>query len=214
MLAGQEGTPYENWSLRDRHLCFRVREITKQYFVGACSFAINKAHYDQYVIEELRETGGRFHYTWAIRNVLAYLEAWADCNGIVGPYEFLFDCMGRSKRNAAKKEIESVMAQAESVKPGFYERHYAFRDRKEHPGLQCADLAAWTSYRFACFAFNDAKIHPIAEETFWDYHHHLDGQWMAAVTQRPENLKDWAERELADPRSQDRRRQWLLSHPR
>jgi hypothetical protein len=138
----------------------------------------------------------------------------AAINGIQTPYEYIFDFMGDNKKNEAKKEIETAMAQAESIRLGFYDGHFSFRNRKDHPGLQCADLAAWTNYHFSRFAFTQAKMHSIAEETFWDYESFRNGEWINAMAQRPEDLKNWAERELADVRSQERRRQWIIDHPR
>ena len=213
-IAGQKCTQFEGWSSqRKKRICFKVREITKAFFVGGCSMAIDKAHYDQLVPLELKLTGGRYHYTWAIRHVISWLDEWAIVNGIQTPYEYVFDYMGNNKRNEAKREIESVMDQAESIRPGFYQGHFAFRSRRDHPGLQCADLTAWANYRLACSVLDSGKPNSIADETFWDYEEFRKGEWMMAMIQTPAHLKDWADREIADPRSQERRRQWLLKHP-
>jgi hypothetical protein len=210
-MASQEGTDFEDWpSQRKKHVCYKVREITRKYAVKAYSFAINKADYDEFVTEELRQAGGRYYYTWAIRHLIANLDAWTVAQGVSTPFEYIFDWMGSStKRNAAKKEIEVVMAQAESIRPGYYERHYSFRHRKDHPGLQCADLLAWSCYQFARSAALKLPTNLIARETFWDYDAFDNQRWLIAVTQKREDINEWAKKEMADPRSQKRRGEWL-----
>lgn len=211
--AGQEGTDFENWSWqRKKRVFWKVREITKTFAVKAFSCAINKADYDQFVTGELRDVGGKYHYTWAVRHVVAYLDMWALLNGISIPFEYLFDWMGESKRNSAKREIEIVMSQAESVRAGFYEGQYQFKKRRNHPGLQCVDLLAWSCYQFGRSAIFQVPCHPLAWESFWDFDAHNQKNWLHAVTQKPEDLKIWAEQESADERSQRRRRLWLDAH--
>ena len=210
-VAGQKGSLFEKWtSQRKKHLCYRVREITKEFAVKAMSFAVNKSDYDEVIPEDdqIRTAGGgKFHYTWAIRHMVSMLDMWSS-TVTMAPFEYIFDSMGRDKRNAAKQEIEMVMAQAESINPGRYEGHYSFKNRKDHPGLQCSDLLAWSSYQISCNAFKGKHLHPIAEDTFWDYEKYHSKTWMFAITIRREDLEDWANRERADIRSQDKRRRW------
>jgi hypothetical protein len=211
--AGQKKTDYENWSWQRKKRAFwKVREIIKKHAVNAFSFAINKEDYDRFVTGELREVGGKYHYTWAVRHLVSNLDAWAHLNGISTPFKYLFDWMGETKRNEAKREIEIVMAQAESVRPGFYEGQYQFKKRQNHAGLQCVDLLAWSCYQFGRSAIFQTPCHPLAWESFWDFDSYKEKSWLYAVTQKPEDLKDWAERESTDERSQRRRRLWLETH--
>jgi hypothetical protein len=127
------------------------------------------------------------------------------------PFEYIFDWMGEKKKNKnpSRSEIETVMAQAESLRPGRYEGHYSFRKRHDVPALQCTDMLAWTCYQFALNAYIQTPLKPIAEESFWEFERHRKNEWLTAGAQLPENLKKWADAELADPRSQKRRREWL-----
>jgi len=214
-VAAQKGTKFAKWnSGRRKHVCYRVREIAKEFGVKAFSFAVNKADYDEVVPEsdQLRSVGGgKYHYTWAVRHTISFLDAWSS-TVTKRPFEYVFDCMGNDKKNKAKREIEMVMAQADSVVPGRYLGHYSFRNRIDHPGLQCVDLLAWSSYQFSLNAFTKKRLHPIAEDTFWDFEKHLYETWMFAVTIRREDLEDWARRERADPRSHEQRRRWVERH--
>ncbi len=212
-VATQSGTDFQNWSSqRVKYVCFQVREITKEFCVKAFSFSINKSDYDEFVTGELRDVGGQFHYTWAVRHLISNLDAWAAINSVSTPFEYVFDWMGEKRRNGARREIETVMAQAESLRPGFYEGHYSFRKRKEHPGLQCADLLAWSCYQFSRSPILGVATNLHAWQTFWDYDNFKEKKWMVAVTQKKEDIRDWANLEIADTRSQERRRNWLAAH--
>jgi hypothetical protein len=211
-VARQKGSPYELWSSQRRKLlCYRVREITKEFAVKALSFAVNKSDYDAMIPEadQLRSVGGgRFHYTWAIRHMITMLDVWSS-TVTKSPFEYVFDSMGSDKRNVAKREIETVMAQADSVIPCRYKGRYSFQNRGGHPGLQCADLLAWSCYQFSCNAFKGTRLHPIAEDTFWDFEKYRFKTWMFAITIRREHLEDWANRERAGPRSLEQRTRWV-----
>lgn len=214
-VAGQKKTDFEKWSSsRKKHVCFRVREIAKEFSVKAFSFSVHKADYDEIVPEndELRTVGGgKHHYTWAVRHTISFLDSWA-LTVTKKPFEYVFDCMGKDKKNERKQEIEMVLAQADSVFPGRYIGHYSFRNREEHPGLQCVDLLAWSSYQFSLNAFTGSRLHPIAEDTFWDFENHLYKTWLFGVTMTRADLADWARRERSDPRSLAQRKRWVDAH--
>ncbi len=213
-VAGKPGTKFEGWDDdRKRKACARVRQIISKYATKALSFAVNKADYDEFVVPELRQSAGEFHYTYAVRNMFSYVERHAEQIGASDRLEYIFDWMGENRRNAAKKEIEVVMEQAEILNPGRYAGRYSFRKRQTIPALQCTDLLAWTCYQFARNVFMKTPLHPIAEEGFWEFDNRKDRQWMFAVSQVRKQLKEWAAKELADPRSQQRRKEWLESHP-
>jgi hypothetical protein len=74
------------------------------------------------------------------------------------------------------------------------------------------DLLAWACYRYAVFAYDSTPLTELAEKSFWDFENFNDGKWMYAVVQKKEDLERWVKAELADPRSQERRRQWLANH--
>jgi hypothetical protein len=208
-VAGKEKSEFEGWSSqRKKRVCWQVREITKQFSAYAFSIAISKKDFDEVVTGELRDFGGRFHYSWAVWHLLRNLDAWAVFHNVTEPFEFVFDWMGESKRNEAKREIETVMAQWEAMKPGFFDGHYSFRKRQLTPGLQCSDLLAWSCYQYARSAFYRSPIHPIAWETFWDYDAFKNRGWITAITQTREQLQHWVELEAADDVRKERRRKW------
>jgi len=72
------------------------------------------------------------------------LESWSAAHPEPKPLEYVFDWMGKDER---KEEIETVMAECAKSNPGFREDCYGFKRRAKTPGLQCADILAWTCYR-------------------------------------------------------------------
>jgi hypothetical protein len=211
--AGQRGTDFYKWSSQRKHRAFyQVSEITKHFALNAFSFAINKSDYDEFIKDELREFGGKYHYTWAVWSLMRALDQWAVSNRFNQPFEYVFDWMGEQKRNKAKQEIEEAMAIWEEMKPGFYKGHYSFRRRKDHPGLQCADLLAWTCYQYARSICAKLPTHPIAWQTFWDFDSHLNQNWIGAFIQTREQLRAWAEDEASDPIRIERRKTWVENY--
>ena len=214
-VAAQRGTEFELWGSQRKHrICWKVREITKQYAVHAFSNAVFRKDYDDLAKGELREFVGKYHYTWAVWSVLRNLEAWAKYYKIDTPFEFVFDWMGESKRNESKREIESVMAQQERGKPGFYEGRYSFRKRAEHPGLQCSDFLAWTCYQYARSVYYQSPMHHIAWDAFWDMDKYQNQTWLHALTQTREQLSAWVESEANDEVRKERRRSWIEQNKR
>jgi Protein of unknown function (DUF3800) len=189
----------------------RARQITMKYGVRAFSIAVNKSHYDEFVPSELRDLGGKYHYTWGIRFVIDWLDRWASSEGIEAPFEYIFDWMGDDKRNRPKAEIHTVMAQAEFLRPGRYQGHYAFRHRADTPALQCADLLAWSCYTYALHVMVGGNLARLPEKSFEVFRRHKNEKWLTAIGQKKEQLKRWAEKELNDPRSQKRRKEWKES---
>ena len=204
---------FAKWEMKKvKRVIRRVREITKKYSVKAYSFAIRKCDYDEIITDELRATGGLYHYTWAIRHLISAVDMSTDKVNISVPVEYVFDWMDEG--SPSRKEVETVMAQAESIRPGRYKGHYSFRRREEIPGLQCADMLAWSCYKFAIFVYDKIPLTEIGETSFWDFENFQDGEWMSAVAQKREDLKIWVQNEINDPRSQERRRQWILNNPK
>jgi Protein of unknown function (DUF3800) len=208
--AGQRGTDFYKWSSQRKHHVFsQACEITKEFGLNAFSFAVTKSDYDEFVQGELREFGGKYHYTWAVWSLIRKLDEWAINHRLDAPFEYIFDWMGENKRNKARQEIEIVMAQQESLREGFYDGKYSFRKRKDHPALQCTDLLAWTCYQFARSAYLKSPTHPIAWQTFWNFDGHQDQRWLGAFFQSREQIKEWAEREAADVERVNRRKAWI-----
>ena len=212
-VAGNK-PPYEGWSEEKKEMaCARVRQITMKYASRAFSFAVNKPDYEAVLPSELRVVGGEYHYTWAVRHLVSALRNYAQKIDLKTPYEYIFDSMGKNSKNLAKQEIEILMEQAEEVIPGHFKGHYGFRNRRDLPALQCADMLAWTCYQFTNNAFFKTPLKPIAEEGFWEFDRYKNKSWITAITLTRENLKDWADREVTDPQAVKRRSDWLRRHP-
>jgi hypothetical protein len=200
-VAGNSKSFFAGWDeAKKSRVCWSMRQIAEKYGINACSIAIDRSLYDELVPlgSALREEGGRFHYTWAVRELVKNLESWSGAQGHQVPLEYIFDWMGKDKRNPAKKEIEAVMAEAEGNKPGFYAGHYAFRCRVQTPSLQCADILAWTCYRFALYKLEGKPLRPIAREGFADFDAYSPQgvKWLLAVVQTREQLQAWVAGEL------------------
>lgn len=189
-----------------RVLC-RARQIAKKYGVQAISFAVNKRDYDEVIPEEWRETGGRYHYTWAVRRTVYAIESWCRERAPNSPIEYVFDSMEEKK---AKWEIDLVMAQEESVRPGRYEGHYSFGKRQELPGLQCSDLIAWTCFQQSRLAFERTPITEWARVNLDDFLKHKINKWLLAITTTKQHLKNVVEEDQRDDEGEKRRRDWFL----
>jgi len=192
-VAGNPKSIFAEWDeAKKSRVCWAMRQIAEKYSVNACSVAINRDLYDELVPvgSPLRERGGRFHYTWAVRELVKNLASWSAGQSHQMPLEYVFDWMDKGER---KQEIEGVMGWAEERKLGVYEDQYAFRKRQRTPGLQCADILAWTCYRFALWKLRGAPLRPIAQEGFADFNNYRPGgvDWLMAVIQTREQLQTW-----------------------
>jgi hypothetical protein len=169
MVARNYKSDFADWDeAKQRRVFRRVREISKKYSIRseAVSFAVNKADYDNVVPLEYRDRLGG-HYTWAVRHVMNFLEAWKQSRKIP-PLEYIFDWAEPACEE--RVEIETVMAQTESIsqqrgRPGEF-TNYGFRRRKDIPALQCVDAIGWTCYQQALFQFHKVPMHKLAEEAW------------------------------------------------
>jgi hypothetical protein len=199
---------FADWDDRKReHVAARVRQIIKKFSVKALSFSVRKSDYDELMPGEMKKFAGRYHYTWAIRYVLALTEEWFNSHEVADPLEYIFDNVGKKNTDPARVEIENVMEQAEEGAAGLY-AHYSFRPRCEWAALQCADVLAWTCYQAALLAFTKKPLTPLASAMWSDFFEHSNRTWLKAVTVKREHLADWIHQELADGRSIARFRAW------
>jgi Protein of unknown function (DUF3800) len=194
-VAGNSKSYFAGWDENKKgRVCGQMRRIGKKYGVNACSIAIDSNLYDELVPigSPLRDRGGAFHYTWAVRQLVRNLEDWSDAQSHQMPLEYVFDWMDKGKR---KSEIEKVMAAAELSKPGFYQGQYGFRCRATNPALQCADILAWTCYRYSLWKLVGTPLRPIAEEGFEDFSRYtpMGAEWLLAIVQTRRQLQDWVE---------------------
>jgi hypothetical protein len=202
MVARNYRSDFANWDEDKQRLVFkRARDISKKYGIraAAVSFAVNKADYDSLVPVEYRNCFGG-HYAWAIRHVINFLEAWRQPRN-VPPLKYVFDWA--EPRSNERVEIETVMAQAESIfqqrgRPGEF-TSYAFRHRRDVPALQCVDAIGWTCYQQALIQFHKVPVHNLAAEAWTGCEAHLEHQgWLQCFTVRRDNLKKWISAEMTD----------------
>ncbi len=204
-VARNPKTEFANWGdVKVEDAFARVRQITKKYASAAFSFAVCKDDFDAEAPSEWRKSGGENHYTWAFRTLMHHLIRWHSKRRIQTPFEFMFDwAQGRDK-----EEIEMLMDQFDVLQPEKFNGHYVFKKRKDIPGLQCADVLAWTCYGVSRFAFKGTPIPPIAKESYTDFSHYRDGSWLRVLTFKRSALRSAIASDLADPESQKTRADW------
>jgi hypothetical protein len=200
---------YPEWTENKvRKVFSRARQITKQHSSKAFSFTIHKEDFDVLAPTEWREVAGESYYTWSFRTLLHQMFRWHHERQLSTPFEFVFDhAEGRDR-----KEIEMLMAQFESVYPERFEGHYSFRKRKDVPGLQCADLLAWTCYARSRFTFNNVPMNEIARESFSDFSNHPDPHWLDALTYEREALRTAISLDRSDVNAERMRREWYQNY--
>jgi hypothetical protein len=223
-VARNRRSEFAGWpKSKQKRVLLRMRQTIKKFGVKIFSFTVNKNDYDEVVPAEFRNYAGKYHYTWAIRHVVALLAAWRMSRHISDPLEYVFDWM--NKGDESRYEIETVMAQAEHVASekgvaGEY-LNYSFRQRKDIPGLQCVDCIAWTCYQFGQFVFRKKPLPPLAQ-IVWDDLCSRNGpgtvagvkhssgplDWFCAGAVTRSNLEQWIQKELADEKSLNRFREW------
>lgn len=200
-VARNPKSEFANWD--DDKVCrviSRIRQIAKKFGVKAFSFSVSKEDYDEVMPEEMKRFAGTYHYTWALQNVFAWLNEWAQLSNIAIPFEYVFDWMEKSK---AKSEICLLMDRLEELAPGeglpsgWYVNH-SFRRREDIPALQFTDVLAWSSYQGALKFFRNIRPHVIAVESFIDFRNYQNRSWFVPITIKRDDLKDWVDRILKD----------------
>ncbi|MFZ0801210.1 MAG: DUF3800 domain-containing protein [Terriglobales bacterium] len=217
-LAGNEKEGFGDWDEdKKSRVLWRVRTIAKKYGAKAFSLAINKLDYEEIVPQEFRELGGRFHYTWAIRNLLSLLDGWAVSRGVETSYEYFYHWMHPKAQKQSRQEIVTVMEQAEEgAKQRGLNRtyvNYSFRHDEDIPALQCVDAVGWACYQFSLKIFANVPLSEIAAESFQDlyrFQSHED-EWLIALSIERDKLRNWVEREKADGKGLERLREWAQS---
>ena len=215
-VARNPKTEFANWSdAKQERVFLRVREIVKKFGVKVMSFTVHKKDYDEVVPADLRSYAGKYHYTWAIRHVVRYLSGWRFMHTKL-PLEYVFDWM--KPGDECRAEIEAVMMQSErgAIEEGRAGEfvNFSFRLRKDIPGLQCVDCAAWTTYQYGLLAFRKTPLHPFAEIAWGDFcsrnkpHSSGPNDWFTAATVTRANLQKWIQDEIKDGKSIKRFREW------
>jgi hypothetical protein len=105
-MARNPKSEFADWNEAKQERIFkRVRQISKKYGVRALSVAVNKKDYDELMPDEYRPYFGKYHYTWAIRQLVSFVGRWYEV-GAETPFEFVFQWMG-----SPRDEKPSVVTQ-------------------------------------------------------------------------------------------------------
>jgi hypothetical protein len=223
-IARNHHSKFADWpKSKQKRVLLRVRQIIKKFGVKIFSFTVNKLDYEEVVPPEYRSYAGTYHYTWAIRHIVAMLAAWRTTSHATDPLEYVFDSM--KKGDKTREEIETVMAQAEhqASEKGMAGEYlnYSFRRRQDIPGLQCVDCIAWTCYQFGLFVFRKRPMPPLAQ-IVWDDLCSRNGpsaiagikkssgplDWFCAGAVTRSNLEKFMQKEITDGISIQRFRDW------
>jgi Protein of unknown function (DUF3800) len=206
-MAKNAKSEFANWDDNKVERVFRrVRQISKKYGARAVSIAVNKKDYDELVPPEFRNYLGKYHYTWAVRQVISLVDQ------LFPPKparEFIFQWLER--KNTARKEIEDVMDQAqwladkEGVRGDYADPH--FRESDDRPGLQCVDAIGWICYQYSLLLFRDTPLRKYVDESWRDLEAHRDG-WLMASTILRGNLQKMIQNHLSDGKAMAFFKEW------
>jgi hypothetical protein len=215
-VASNKRSEFAKWDTAKKQRVFRrVREITKKYGIRGLSFAVHKRDYEETVRGDFRECVGRFHYTWAVRHLLGFIENWRNSPPVARPVEYVFDWLERN--DPRRREIENAIDQAEyfSRERGLSTRgfsKYGFKRRVDTPGLQCVDAVGWTSYQYGLLNFFHTPLQESAKPSWKHFEGHLaQNGWLQAVTVTKANLEKWVKLETEDGRTMELFRKWQRS---
>jgi hypothetical protein len=171
----------------------RIRQITRKYGLTSYSLAVHKSDYEAIVPVEQRVLFGQYHFTYAIQNLLGFLDNWACQSGVEQRLEFVFDWMDPKTQKLERQEVENAVARSEEARPGRFADHYSFRRRQENPGLQCVDLIGWACYRFAVETFGGRPSTELQTECWKDFSSYKNGRWLTAIGQTKEQIQEAVE---------------------
>jgi hypothetical protein len=183
-----------------------------EYGIKGYSIAVNKDDYDSVVVGHL-DYADKYHYTWALRLLLAFLDQWKDGSNNAEPFEYIYDWMDPKAQKIPRQEIIDLMDQCEQEAietgtPGQY-TNWSFKRRQDIPALQCADALAWTCYQLGLFVHTQKPLTEIASECWKDYSSRESGNWLIANGITREQLAEWAIAEQSDGRSNAIIKEWM-----
>lgn len=200
---------FADWSDRKvRNALRRARGIMKRHAVKLITMTINKDDFSAEAPAEWLKVGGRDPFTWAFRSLLDLLRTWNNGQQNPLPFEYILDWMEPRERG----EIEMLMAQSESARPGEYDGRYQFKKRAMVPALQCCDLLAWSAFSASRYAFHGTPMHHFASASFADLKKHLNRTWYADLAHTRAHLKKAIGLDQADTQGEERRRVWYANY--
>ena len=108
-VAGNPHSEFASWDENRKSATVRrIVQVSLKYASAGWGIAINKKDYDDLVPDSLRGKMGKYHYSWAVRSLIGFVENWRESRTLE-PTEYIFDRMNSDKGDAGKKtEIESI----------------------------------------------------------------------------------------------------------
>jgi uncharacterized protein DUF3800 len=193
-VASNAHSDFAGWEYqRIERVLLRAQEIILKYSVKAFSIGVHKQDYDEIVPKEMWANVGESHYIWALSSVLGLSYDWASQH--VVPMEYVLD-------NAAKqdkRDIREAIDYSDEIYPGHFAGRYSFRSRKETPGLQAADLFAWTGYQVGCNTRFDVPIKSPADKLWVAFTSKNNGEWSTIQSLNRKGLEMWVEKAYNSP---------------
>jgi hypothetical protein len=186
----------EKWNERKKTIVMRrLRSIISDHVIQGFCTAVIKKDYDEIfpIGSEVRTAAGQFHYTYALRGVIGWIEKWRKEKGVQQPIEYIFDFMSKG---AAKTEINKVFEEAvRTTDPlrryGVYPGCHSFGNKKEILPLQAADMFAWLSQK--AHAFERQQL-PMPDYALNAWNEFLGRGNIIAKYQTREQLQDFVEK--------------------
>jgi hypothetical protein len=144
----------------------QLREIIAIRTSQGFGISVHKQHYDDIVTAGAKDRLGKFHYTWAVKNIVRLIENWRTENAIAEPIEYIFDRMSHGR-----EEIDGIFRDAEAQddslhRYGIYKGCHSFRDKADIIPLQSADMIAWLVYQRALSDNFSLQPHELTAQTF------------------------------------------------
>jgi len=206
---------FADWDDKKRQRVFdRVRQICRKYGTICFSFAVKKDDYDAVVTGDWREYFGKYHYSWAIRHVMQFVDNWRIGNKISVPLEYVFSWLDTRAQRLERREVELIMSQfadtaADRGHGGEYD-NYGFRHPEDIAGLQCVDQIAWVYYRIAQQQLAGKPMHPFAQQALAEYQ--KAKEWIMGAFLTREKLQEWFDVEIKNQESQALLEKWKARH--
>ena len=197
--ASNPKSEFADWDdAKKRRVLYKLRNIIKKTVQCGFTVAVSKSDYDEAITGDIRQEAGEFHYTWAVRCVIGFIERWREQGNVREPTEYIFD-----RLTEGKAEIDLIFKGAESDsnsfhRYGIYAGCHSFRDKKQVLPLQASDLAAWSMYQKAHLDATGKAAPNYAVACFNDL---VKGNFLQAGQAKRSQLAEWVRQELEWTRS-------------
>lgn len=136
--------PFCHWGNDKKDRVYRkLSSIINVRIQKGFAIAIPKHVFDESTFAEFAQGFAADHYTFAVKTILGFLEAWRDQRNIDTPIQYVFD-----QGSSGQWQIEELWTkyrnyEGASRRFGIHPSGFMFQDRKVFKPLQAADILAW-----------------------------------------------------------------------